>query len=519
MSRKLFFSSVVGVVLNGFIPASALASYAPPAPGPLPADTVGVWVTGAQGLDTGFIPSVCLVNDNLSLFSYENSGQNFWAVYCDINSAKVTGLSPGKTRLLLTKRRVDGSVIGVIPLLYEIPVQQLEVNSTNCTPGSTAAPFKISDSLSIPYTHNCAAITSLDTKLQHLGVSDAEPDLFRGDNVPKTWTVDGVRVPVPDDFKPVKPNQSRRFLVTRPVLAKIQGVPVTLKLRNALQSASFPLSSECNPSNPGYAAAAETAACMPSLSTSQIATLFTGSAESWESFKVDGVALTAAPGIEPPSNSKILLCERGAGIGTQVTFSAKMLNNPCAGRGSLPIAAPGATFAEVILNESFDNMDQCLHQADAAGRWALGITSLDKNVPNASTGAIPFNYRFIRIDGVTPILENVYDSSYRWWEELTAQWRKTLRGNVLRVVQALVRDAAQATTIDPRNKNHLFGRSGYMALSASNQTLGTSNTVDAVFNLQNPVTPYTHSFGNQSVNLCRIPTIDQALIPQIIPVR
>jgi hypothetical protein len=82
----------------------------------------------------------------------------------------------------------------VIGVLYEIPVQQLEVNSTNCTPGSTAAPFEISDSLSIAYTHNCAAITSLKTKLQHLGVSEAEPDLFRGDDVPNTWTVDGVRV-------------------------------------------------------------------------------------------------------------------------------------------------------------------------------------------------------------------------------------------------------------------------------------------------------------------------------------
>lgn len=518
MSRSLFLQSLFGVVLCAIIPFSVQASYAPPPPGKLPADTIGLWVTGAQGLDTGFIPSVCLVNDNLSLFSYENSGQNFWSVYCDINTAKVTGLTPGKTRLLLTKRRVDGSVIGVIPLLYEIPVQQLEVNSTNCTPGSTAAPFKISDSLSIAYTHNCAAITSLKTKLQHLGVSDAEPDLFRGDNVPETWTVDGVRVPVPENFKPVKPSLSRKFLVTRAVLAKIQGVPVTLKLRNALQSATFPVSSECNPSNPGYGAAAETVACMPSLSTSQIATLFTGTAESWETFKVDGAALTSAPGVVPPSDSRVMLCERGAGIGTQVTFSAKMLNNPCAGRGSLPIAAQGATFAEVILNESFDNMDQCLHQADANGRWAIGMTSLDKNVPNAS-GAIPFNYRFIRIDGVAPVLENVYDSSYRWWEELTTQWRKTLRGNVLRVVQALVRDAAQATTIDPRNRNHLFGRSGYMALSASNQSLGTSNTVDPVFNLQNPVTPYTHSFGVQAVNLCRIPTIDQALQPQIIPVR
>lgn len=510
---------VLVCVLGSAMSAAANASYDPPPPGPLPADTVGLWVAGAQGLDTGFIPSVCLVNDNLSLFSYENSGQNFWGVYCDINTAKVPGLTPGKTRLLLTKRRVDGSVIGVIPLLYEIPVQQLEVNSTNCTPGSTAAPFKLSDSLSIPYTHNCASITSLKVKLQHLGISDAEPDLFVGDNVPETWTVDGVRVPVPDDFKPVKPAQVRRFLTTKPVLAKIQGVPVTLNLRNALQSATFPLSSECNPSNPGYAANAETVACMPSLSNSQIATLFTGSAESWDSFKVGGVALTGAPGVNPPSNSKVLLCERGDGIGTQVTFSAKMLNNPCAGRGSLPIAAPGATFAEVILNESFDNMDQCLHQADAAGRWAIGITSLDKNVPNASTGTIPFNYRFIRIDGVAPILENVYDSSYRWWEELTAQWRKDLKGNTLRVIRAMIRDAAQAATIHPRNRNHLFGRSGYMALSASNQSLGTSNTVDAVFNAQNPVTPYTHSFGSKGVSLCRIPTIDQALIPQIIPMR
>lgn len=506
-------------VAGGLLSTSAHAVYKLPAPGALPADTVPLYITGAQGLDTGFIPSVCLINPNLALISYENSGQNFWAVYCDIDRTKVTGLPPGKRKLLLTKRRTDGSVIGVIPLLYNIPVQQLEVNTTNCTPGSTAAPLKLSATQSIAYTHNCASKVSLTEKLQHLGISDAEPELFIGDNVPTTWTVSGETVPVPTAFKPANAALVARTLTVRSVLAKMQGIPVTLNLRNALQSVSFPLSSPCNPSNAGYARRAETLACMPSLSASQIASLFTGSVEGWDTFKVKGVDLTHAPGVVPPANAKVLVCRRDTGIGTEVVFAAQFLNNPCNGKASLPIAVPDATYAEVVKNNSFDDMDNCLHNANAANRWAIGMNSMDKNLPNATTGLMKFNYRYIRINGVEPTLPRVHDGSYPWWEELTAAWKKTLSGPTLLVVQQLIRDAARAETIRPRNGNYTFGPSGYLALTQTNNTLGTDNHVDAVFRETNPVTAYTHAFGAQTVSQCRIPTIDQTLFPQVLPLK
>ena len=333
-------------------------------------------------------------------------------------------------------------------------------------------------------------------------------------------------------------------IASNPVATQIFGVALTLKLRNAMQTAAIAsgaLPATCTAGN-------ETEACMPSLTSAQITALFaTGRFNDWTNFGFNGTAtgnLVAANGTNVPGNPAVHICSRTAGSGTLATTQVLFENAPCNGTVSeaiqspaaLTIAAEGAAGATKAYHAttSSGELESCLETLDgynattatsgttmvanstftlptflgtANFRWAVGILNTDRNITNA----LP--YRFVKIDGYSPSAANVAAGKYNFWSELsTVGTVPTVTSNPLGF--GLLQSMTSPATIALANvTNPAFGVTGYLG-TAANATYKTAiapgTLINAAFEATRPVNPFTHMVGAGTagtLNHCRSATI------------
>ena len=265
---------------------------------------------------------------------------------------------------------------------------------------------------------------------------------------------------------------------------------------------------------------------MPSLSSNQVASIMSGNIKKWEQFYVSGVPLTTVTGVTAPADTKVQVCRRVNGSGTQAQNNAVFLRYPCtsAANGTLPArdTALGGFFGPVVYeNSGSGDVNNCLADfndgtstgfhvdpgtgADVANnpglvkRWAIGLQSLEKNADLA------LNYRFVKVDGVAPTLVNAANGTYKDWVEQSYQWRKTLAGDNKVIAEHIAATAANPAflgNLDATKFNHSFGMSGFLAVSTFH-----TPAANGVLDLANPVIPYTHAPGAFSLDNCRIPTV------------
>jgi hypothetical protein len=414
------------------------------------------------------------------------------ALFCQIDSAKVTGLSVNNPRVLFHKRSAGGSAQGVNPVLDEQAIDAMAINNGNCE----------KDAASGNWLCRISQPGDLVKKVSDAGVADVNPELFRGINTP-------------DGSAPVDPAKAAQRLDVVSGGGLVFGTPVTKSLRDALQRAQIDmgtLDQDCE--------GKDDERCMPSLSKHQIASLLTGNIGKWSAIKVvgkDGQPKGALTDYAQGSitDDKVYICRRVNGSGTQATINAKLLNAPCTDGAvspastSNPLAGP-----VVVLNPGSGNVDTCLDDfnqgtnnsnANAAGAkaWAIGVQSTERNAD------IKRNYRFIKTDGVAPTLANTASGLYMNWVEITYQWRKAAyngpTGDKLRLIQKIAADAGSPSIIAKNNAKfvHPFGQGGYLAATAA----GHAAPADGKFDANNPVNPYTHAPG-LSLDNCRVPVVD-----------
>ena len=325
-----------------------------------------------------------------------------------------------------------------------------------------------------------------------VGVSDVNPEMFVGDNVPA-------------GFLPIDATAVSARLTVVPGAALVFGIPVSLPLYNALQLAQ------------GKTVGAIDEVNMPSLSKAEVASIMAGRVKNWNQFKAGptGQGLrdyVVSLGGTAPGSNLVNICRRVNGSGTQAQMSAKFLNYPCTAGASSPTASSSALTGPVVtLNSSSGNVDTCLNTAATNNRWAVGLQALEKNFLVA--GAYPLAYRFVKIDGVAPTLANAANGKYFDVVENTFQWRRVggastpalqLSGDKLNLMSDIANGAGSATivrTVMNPNFVYGFGQSGYLALD----TNGT-NAPSYPFSATNPVTPYTHTVGGGLDN-CRSPVL------------
>lgn len=429
-----------------------------------PADSVDIeiFISGASAQDNNIealASDLCVANTLDVYYDTANPakpGAAYRAFFCEVNAAEVPGLG-ANANMLIYKRSAGGSGQGVMPVVNGDLMDRMTIFNSNCT--NTAG-----------NEWECSVGNAGDIvqAVPDAGISDVEPSMFKLANAPSG-------VDPADDTK----INSRAEVY--PTAGLMFGIPVTPQLRDALQVAQ------------GLTPGSETEADMPTLTREQVASLFTARVQKWSKFTVNGTALTAYPGVTPPTDTKVRICRRTNGSGTQAQFNAQFLGHACGPHGYTPASAPGNPILGPIITEGSGsgNVTTCLVDHEAAGNWAAGIQSLEKGIA-AKPGE---TYRFVKIDGYAPTLENVVKGKYWNWSENTIQWRKPAfngpDADQLPILQTIRDRAASPARVASANTGfvHGFGVGAYLALATSGHTPNPIGQFDAA----NPVTPYTHA--------------------------
>lgn len=526
MKKTLLSAAIAAVSLAGFSQgAFALAPSVTP--------DIEIFMSGATAQDKAlkniFTTNLC---NPATLHIYKSTNlTDHQAFFCTIPANAVAGITVDKN-VLFHKRSSGGSAQGVNPLIDGTAIAHMEVSTTSCVTAGKAGTD------ADPYI--CSTLVN---KLSDAGISDVEPTLFTGPNKPS-------------NALEVSATAANAALEVVPAAVLLFGVPVSDNLYVALQRAQNLLTGFGG----SCAAGQYTDACMPSLSKQQVAELISGQIKKWSEFKVGsgagttlttltaGLTYTDSDGTVrnvTPTDTKVHYCKRIDGSGTGAQQYAKFLNNPCSTAGLNPDWAGSALSGPVKHEVSGSgDMEKCLEDfadneqnakqftaftggadtfktyvnstvevidpntplaANARTAWAIGMQSMEYN--NTHTK----HYRFIKVDGVAPTLENAFRGKYLDWVEQTYQWRKgAAAANALNPVTAeevliltkIANEAGNPTIIGTdlnSLSNYDFGQSGYMAIG---KNFAYSNNLVSTA----PVMPYSHAVKS-SLNNCQVPVI------------
>ncbi len=464
---------------------------------------------------------------------------NDWAVACktkthqdkDGDGIVDAGETVASKNVLFRKRDTGGSGWGVTPVTHPMNVAP-GVAATNgvdpVNPGGAATGFKV-DIMTVTAGagFNCdttanppaALVTGAGTnyseykcgtaneqKVPDAGFSDIEPNKFFGINTPSG---------LPE-------YAASTGVSTNTFGALVFGTPVSLDLRNALQAVQ------------GLTVGSETQANMPSLSSTEIRSLFTGGIPNWNNLMVTNpadvngpkISLAAHPDVVAlgtvPADKKVQICRRVPGSGTQAQFNTIFLNWPCDTSVKTPSSAPGSLALGPVVAENSGSSDvsRCLDDfndgSNASGknaaltkRWAIGINSTENNVDNS------FSYRFIKIDGGAPTIQAVHAGDYQDYAEQSFQYRTSadrllnasLASDKTDTLTILAHMAAQGNTPNDTasvntNYVHTWGQGGWLVTPKSTGGFTPSNP----FSISNPVNSSTRAPFGFAPNTCHLPT-------------
>ena len=522
--KKLLLASAVSAALFGG-QAYALpmtASSTPDASTIELAVTAGtakeIWVAGSSAA-TPFLENAFAADCTAGATLYQfNNGSTAKTYMCD------TGLF-GKTINVMHKRDGGGSISGVKAALG---ANQL-FNTMAGLDTATCAAAPVAPSLFIVCTPVSPATSfPLAAHVSDLNLSDVEPKLF--ESALNGGVISGIAA------------GSTTGMGAKGVASQIFGIAVNLKLRNAMQVAMVDagkLAATCLTTDK------EIESCMPNMTSQQISTIFAnGHTTDWGKLVYGSATGKNLYTVQPttpvslrPANRSVHICSRTAGSGTLATVNVKFENAPCFADSEAIQAANPASGVSVITPESgtsklyhsmsgSGDVENCLEGLDAGTtkgtswvtansstgvipttfRWAIGIMGTERNKANGK------NYRFVKIDGISPSAQNVAEGKYKFWGEMVSVGSPVLTYTDAPTNTApadLVTDLlynfsnpAQISAVNVSNAN--FGTTGYLGTALG----ATAPSTTAAWDPARPVNPFTHELGaGGDLNHCRVPTV------------
>ncbi len=473
-------------------------------------------------------------------------GSRWTAHYFTGNANLGSGLA-GK-KILLVRRTAGGSGYGVIPLINNIPLEHLNIvglpasawladgtqawkQTIGADNAATYLTKKVSDGGMIAVDPN------IILKPGTTNYPDQQPELTTGAPEPG-WPLNLTTVPTTGKAK---------FTIL-PTGGLVYGVAVTLDLYKVLQAAQKRAGSL--PESAVIGNYSETD--MPNLNRNILASLLTGKIGAWDQVKIvdktdgDSVkslldsAILADAGVAAPykesttgSNlTPVALALRNNGAATSVIAYSVFLNYP----GTKNAFAPAAKTADNAVDEdaslpivkepiiisdtgtllkdwqngtnvlSFNNVVDGL---GFAKRWGIAINTADKNNSVTATGAGGDPWRYIRIDGYAPTLENVAAGVYSYWAEGVVLYRASkadpqwaFKTKLMKSLADSLGSPAIAGTV---NTTQAWGKTGTFATTADPRGFAAA----IPFNPSNPVVPFSHK-NNGAVHTEIVPVADAA---------
>ena len=428
-------------------------------------------------------------------------GTYYKAFFCTIDSTKVLGLGIADPNLLILKRNRSGAITGIYPLLEPTkPINMMGINNVvggaaQCT--ETAAGSK-------SWLCSTDRVGDVTQQVPDMGVSDIDPQVFRGVNY--NSTIDNTT------FSQPTPASVAAALTVRNAGGVVQNTPVTKDLRDALQRAQIQ-----NGALPNTCVAGdETEACMPSMSKALLTSLFAGKIGKWSDIKVEFGGLSQALtdfATTPPDNDLVHICRRNKGASTQAAINAYFLNTPCAATGTPPVEVSNPVLGPVVvtptqvtttencLDDFNDGSNNSTFNASSRKVWAISMLTTERNTDLSKS------YRYIKIDGFAPTVEQVAAGHYTYFSEAAYVWRKvdpkpTADQQVL--IDQIATDATTPTVFGQLNAaiTQPWGTGSFIAVSSQGYP------VVHPFDANQPVTPYTHAPTGTTLDNCRIPQVD-----------
>jgi|GEM_PF-3565889 len=430
--------------------AAAMPAFALPPTSYVPGTTLNIYLSGASAQDAGLQATIARLCSPGTLDRYDISSTQA-AFLCTPSTTFNVGTA---TTVAIFKSSVAGSGNGVVPLIgtgaalsfasFTASGTHVALSTTTCpiSGSSPTASITISgDSLGVPsYTvRSCNTTVTLPTSVKpDGGLSDVEPPLFT--------------------------TKSTSSISAASANAVTFGVVVSRNLYRALQQAqsldysTTTADTSASSTITGIATLPvnDNEANMPSLTRDTIASLFSGQYATWDKLQVasgtSSVALTTYAGNEPgvvtnkpaPTDINVYVARRVPSSGTQkgseIFFfggtaggsndglglsngypagcNATALgfltstNHPAA--DSETNCSTGLTLQTVFEGSGSGNVRNCIANHYADNRWAIGILSAETFYTGTNSQTAK-NLRFIKIDGYSPSLLNVYTNKYKNW--------------------------------------------------------------------------------------------------------
>ncbi|MFO1318347.1 MAG: hypothetical protein U1F52_01915 [Burkholderiales bacterium] len=368
------------------------------------AQSVEVRISGASALQTSIQKAVAEICDPTKPLADRNLYRSATgtAYTC---TARTTILSPAR-QVVIRKRDAGGSGLGVMNLNVAANTLGFTGTTTGCvastsdtdidagTPGIQVDLDPTAAELRFNAFSGCADVT---LPVMY-GVSDVEPTLFASQGAVNNVT-------------------------GTPLLAQVFGLAVNDKLYRKLQGVQ----------GISESGAAFDPANAPSIEAAQFRSIAVGNYQDWT--QIDA-GITAAP----TGTTAIKVCRRVATSGTQATFNARLLENPC-GAGALTFLTNvsdatnlndanagflGKTDAfTVVMNSGAGNVDNCMTLADNQDELAIGLLGTERVAgasPSDDPDGVADKWHFVKLDGVYPSVANTVAGKYDLYAE--ASWNR-----------------------------------------------------------------------------------------------
>lgn len=275
-----------------------------------------------------------------------------------------------------------------------------------------------------------------------------------------------------------------------------------------------------------------TDAAMPSLSRNFLASIYAGKVSNWEQIKVvnkitgEAIPLTdssilSAAGVTAPPLNKDGITPMGVGIRNRGTTTgaiayARLLNYPATPRSHPPAAVTSnddidapIVKATVSLAQNINLLSDWQTGANVSGLnptgtkvWGFTIHGGDADPGATAEGVGGRPWRYIKIDGAAPTIENVAAGTYPYWGEGTILYRTenpadSLWSSKAALIKTFADDMGSPALLKQVNTTLTFGVSGAFATTKDPRGF----QVSIPFNPNNPVVALSHvCAGSTKVN-------------------
>ena len=480
-------------------------------------------VLAASGsLDTFQDTVVSSQRVNGTLTNITTNGGAFTAYYFTGSSTLSDTALRGK-KILFVKRSLGAAGYGVIPLLENASIDNLNIQGTASTDWSNSGKTHLA---TIDHAHAGKYLTQVPSHGGLIGV-DAPALLQAGYNYAQPVTEVSTNAPTTPWATNYTPASLAAAGITRVATGgEIYGIAVTTDLYKVLQAAQIADGSLTLPTGHSIGSYASDGD-LPSLSRNFVASLLAGKVQLWDNVEVNVSGTTTsltsfagAAGVTAPANTVVAVGLRNTGAAVGAVAYAKFLGYPYVAGASIPPAptpntssdeynaAPiikgpnGTSDTDNLLNDwqygdnttGYNNVPAST-SGDASPYvqehlWGLAIQTADRN----TNGAL--GYRYIKIDGAAPTLANVGAGTYPDWAEgevLISSHATASESLFLTDFAKALAAPATATAIDGGFTQPYGGIPGIFATSAN-----TGTAVSVPTSLSNPVVPYTHNVGGHT---------------------